>query len=73
MENTLLHPQMLFLPQEARFEPNIQTVYVRIVGQERVLSPVGHSWDNFFLSDETVSDDFMNERDVFPLSERESF
>lgn len=68
----LQQQQALFLPEEARFDNQTQTVNVRVLGNERILSPIGHSWDSFFLSDETVSDDFMNERDVFPASEREN-
>lgn len=69
---TLQQQQALFLPEEARFDKHIQAVNVRVVGNERILSPVGHSWDSFFLSDETVSDDFMNERAILPHSDRES-
>lgn len=46
---------------------------VRIVGKDRVLSPVDNTWDSFFLSEEHVSDDFMEERASQEQSEREAF
>lgn len=70
---TLQQQQALFLPEDARFDSHVQAVNVRVVGQERILSPVGHSWDSFFLADECVSDDFMNERETLPHATRESF
>lgn len=65
--------QAVRLPAEVRFDADVKKVNIRVVGRERVLSPVGHSWDSFFLSGESVSEDFMAERDVFPPSEREAW
>ena len=28
-------------------------------GKERIISPINNTWDSFFLSDESVTDDFM--------------
>ncbi|MES2663269.1 MAG: type II toxin-antitoxin system VapB family antitoxin [Pseudomonadota bacterium] len=65
--------QAVRLPFEVRFPENVKKVTVRVVGKERVLSPVENTWDSFFLSDQTVTDDFMNERADQIQQERESF
>ncbi len=54
--------QAVRLPAETRFPENVKKVTVRVVGQDRVLSPVENTWDSFFLSEEHVTDDFMTER-----------
>lgn len=65
--------QSVRLPADTRFPDDIKKVWVRIVGKDRVLSPYNHTWDSFFLSDEDVSDDFMQERASQTQQERESF
>jgi len=65
--------QAVRLPAETRFPEDVKKVNVRIVGKERILSPIEHSWDSFFLSEHTVSDDFMTERASQEQSEREAF
>ena len=54
--------QAVRLPADARFPDGVKQVNVRVVGKDRVLSLVDSSWDSFFLSDDRVSDDFMEER-----------
>ena len=65
--------QAVRLPAEMRFPKNIKKVNVRAVGKERILSPVENTWDSFFLSDQSVTDDFMTERASQTQSEREEF
>jgi antitoxin VapB len=65
--------QAVRLPVEARFPDDVKKVVIRIVGNERILTPVESTWDSFFLGDTQVSDDFMNERATQHQSERESF
>jgi antitoxin VapB len=65
--------QSVRLPAETRFPDNIKKVLVRVVGLDRILSPVENSWDSFFLSNEHVTDDFMVERASQDQQERESF
>jgi len=65
--------QAVRLPAETRFPENVKKVTVRVVGQDRVLSPVESSWDSFFLSEQRVSDDFMAERAPQEQREREAF
>ena len=64
--------QAVRLPAGARFPDDVKQVNVRIVGKERVLSPVGSTWDSFFLSNEGVTDDFMTERASQGQPEREA-
>ena len=65
--------QAVRLPIEARFDDSIKRVVIRKVGKERILSPLNHSWDSFFLTKETVSDDFLSERAEQTESVREAF
>ncbi|AHG74288.1 AbrB/MazE/SpoVT family DNA-binding domain-containing protein [Mannheimia bovis] len=65
--------QAVRLPAEVRFESDVKKIAVRVVGNERILSPINQSWDSFFLSNNTVSDDFMAEREITLQPEREDF
>ena len=65
--------QAVRLPAETRFPDDVRQVTVRVIGQDRVLSPVDSAWDSFFLSSESVSDDFMLERASQEQSPREDF
>ncbi len=65
--------QAVRLPVDSRFPEKVKKVVVRIVGKDRVLSPVENTWDSFFLSKDGVTDDFMKERASQEQSERESF
>jgi len=65
--------QAVRLPADTRFPDTIKKVSVRVVGQDRILSPVHKSWDSFFLSDDNVSDDFMEQRASQEQPEREAF
>lgn len=51
--------QAIRLPAELRLPDNIKRVDVRAHGCERIISPVGQTWDSFFLGDSQVADDFM--------------
>ncbi len=65
--------QAVRLPVDSRFPENVKKVTVRVVGPDRVLSPVEKTWDSFFMSQERVSDDFMTDRATQDQPERESF
>ncbi|EJO3863090.1 antitoxin [Vibrio parahaemolyticus] len=65
--------QAVRLPAETRFPEEVKKVSVRVVGKERILAPIENTWDSFFLSDQSVSDDFLTERASQEQSERESF
>ncbi|KIF53092.1 MULTISPECIES: type II toxin-antitoxin system VapB family antitoxin [Vibrio harveyi group] len=65
--------QAVRLPAETRFPEEVKKVSVRVVGKERILAPIENTWDSFFLSDQSVSDDFLTERASQEQSEREAF
>lgn len=65
--------QSVRLPAETRFPEGVKKVIVRVVGKDRIISPVENLWDSFFLSGDNVSDDFMTERASQEQTERESF
>jgi|TARA_B100000959_G_C14510263_1_gene431047 antitoxin VapB len=60
-------------PAGTRFPDGVKKVTVRVLGKDRVLSPVDNTWDSFFLSGDRVSDDFMHERATQEQPEREEF
>ncbi len=64
--------QAVRLPVEMRFPDSVKKVNVRVVGVERVIAPAESTWDSFFLSDTSVSEDFMSERAGQQQSERDS-
>ena len=57
--------------QEVDTSP-VQKVDIRVKGKERIISPIGQSWDSFFLDGPTVSDDFLPERATQHQPEREA-
>ena len=65
--------QAVRLPADTRFPDGVKQVNVRVVGKDRILSPVEHTWDSFFLADERVTEDFMEERAAQEQAEREEF
>ncbi|PTN08429.1 type II toxin-antitoxin system VapB family antitoxin [Nitrosomonas aestuarii] len=65
--------QAVSLPADSRFPEGIKRVTVRVVGQDRILSPIENTWDSFFMSEQGVTDDFMNERAAQDQAEREKF
>ena len=65
--------QSVRLPAETRFPDTVKKVTVRVLGQDRVLSPIENTWDSFFLSEEGVSDDFMVVRTPQEQPAREAF
>lgn len=65
--------QAVRLPANTRFPANVKKVRVRVVGKDRILSPQENTWDSFFLSEDSVSDDFMETRPSQEQAERESF
>ncbi len=65
--------QAVRLPVEIRFPKEVKKVAIRTRGRDRILSPVDQTWDSFFCSGQTVTDDFMQERSSQEQQERESF
>jgi antitoxin VapB len=57
---------------DVRLPAGIQKVEIRARGNERIISPLGQTWDSFFLGGPKVSDDFLPERANQDQSERET-
>lgn len=64
--------QAVRLPAELRLPESVKQVDVRARGNERIISPLGHRWDNFFLNGPQLSDDFMTERASQAQADREA-
>lgn len=64
--------QAIRLPAELRLPDSVKRVDVRARGCERIIAPLGQTWDSFFLGEERVSDDFMATRASQVQPEREA-
>jgi antitoxin VapB len=64
--------QAVRLPSELRLPSDVKRVDVRALGNERIISPVGQSWDSFFLGSASVSDDFLETRATQTQADREA-
>jgi len=54
-----------------RLPEGVRKVDIRVKGEERIIAPLRHTWDSFFLGGPTVSDDFFSERARQGVPERE--
>jgi antitoxin VapB len=54
--------QAVSLPADARLPDGVKKVQVHARGMDRIISPVGYGWHEFFLSGPQASDDFMADR-----------
>ena len=63
--------QAVRLPLDVRLPEGVHKVEIRAKGQERIITPIGQSWDSFFLDGPRVSDDFLSERATQQQAERE--
>ena len=64
--------QAVRLPADVRLPDDVKKVEVRARGADRIISPVGQTWDEFFLNGPHVSDDFLNERATQIQADREA-
>lgn len=64
--------QAIRLPAELRLPDNVKKVDVRARGCERIIAPLGQTWDSFFLSEQQVADDFLETRASQQQAEREA-
>ncbi len=64
--------QAVRLPLDVRLPEGTQKVEIRVRGNERIISPLGKTWDSFFCNGPHVSDDFLPERASQHQSEREA-
>ncbi len=69
--------QAVRLPLDVRLPEGVHKVDIRARGNERIIAPVGQTWDSFFLGGPNlagphVSDDFLPERASQHQMEREA-
>lgn len=64
--------QAVRLPVDVRLPEGVHKVEIRVKGQERIIAPVGQTWDSFFVDGPRVSDDFLSERASQHQPEREA-
>jgi antitoxin VapB len=65
--------QAVRIPADLRLPDSVKEVEVRACGQERIIAPLGRSWDSFFLDGPTVSQDFLVDRASQEQAERDTF
>ena len=64
--------QAVRIPLDMRLPEGVQKVDIRAKGKERIIAPLGQSWDSFFLGGPAVSEDFLPERADQHQTEREA-
>ena len=64
--------QAVRLPLDVRLPEGVHKVEIRVKGQERIIAPLGQSWDSFFQGGPCVSEDFLPERAPQQQAEREA-
>lgn len=62
--------QAVRLPKPVALPASVREVDITIIGRSRLISPAGETWDSWF-DGESVSDDFMVDRDQPVAQERE--
>ena len=75
METTVFlsnRSQAVRLPKAVALPEDVKKVDVIAVGRTRIITPAGESWDSWFDGD-SVSADFMNDREQPAVQEREPF
>jgi antitoxin VapB len=63
--------QAVRLPKDVAFPEGIHEVEIVTVGNSRIITPVGKSWEDYFRHGPHASEDFMSERVQPPLEKRE--
>jgi antitoxin VapB len=64
--------QAIRLPAELRLPDSVKRVDIRARGVERIISPLGQSWDSFFLPEQAADRDALPARADQTQAERES-
>ena len=65
MSTTKNKSQAVRLPADVRLPKGVKKVQVRTRGVDRIISPEGQTWDEFFLRGRQASEDFMAECEAF--------
>lgn len=63
--------QAVRIPKPVALPDDVKKVDIVPLGRARLIAPAGEAWDSWFEG-ESVSDDFMSERDQPKDQERES-
>lgn len=63
--------QAVRLPKAVAFPDDVHQVEITVIGQSRLVTPLGKRWDDFFAGPARVSADFMAEREQPPAQARE--
>lgn len=64
--------QAVRIPADVRLPAGVDKVSIRARGNERIISPLGQTWDSFFIGGPCVSHDFLSERASQYPPEREA-
>lgn len=64
--------QAVRLPKAVAFPESIKEVEIVAIGNQRIITPAGKSWDSWFEGPD-VSEDFMQDREQPEDQEREGF
>ncbi len=64
--------QAVRLPKAVAFDESVTRVEIVAVGNTRIISPTGESWNQWF-DGPVVSDDFMSDREQPAEQKRENF
>lgn len=64
--------QAVRLPRTVAFDESVTEVEIVVVGNTRIITPAGESWDQWF-DGPGISDDFMSNREQPEDQEREAF
>ena len=64
--------QAVRLPKAVSLPAGIEEVEITVVGNSRIISPIGESWDEWFAH-KGPGDDFLTDREQSKADERESF
>jgi antitoxin VapB len=64
--------QAVRLPLDVRLPEGVRKVEIRVKGHERIIAPLGQTWDSFFEDGPSVSEDFLSERASQDQPEREA-
>lgn len=62
--------QAVRLPKPVAFPDSVREVEVLKAGKSRIITPVGHRWDDLFDNGPRTSPDFLTERDQPPAQAR---
>jgi antitoxin VapB len=65
--------QAVRLPADVRLPAEVKRVEIRARGVERIITPIGHGWDSFFIDGPMPADDFMETRPSQEQPAREAF